>query len=375
MPESAYRRMARGGNALPLGIFTGGCLLVIAVHPDRFSGWALWALGPEIFYLAYLLAFRTPPEDLRVGAASAVVVGYSAGYGLVAGLGDESYTDIARLVYLFLPALGLAAMLACLVIVEFIAAFVGVRSASLGSEETAATTAAPTPGHALLVAALVMGGWATFAMTGWGSPKVAVAEDGDGGVSPLVAEVRCDGNDTHLLTPTVVTRRDGVHVRINNRSGGEVELEYEIDGGSGGGGGELVPAGVSERLISFPAETIGVACREKGRSSPSKYATMKVIDPGDKAKSPQVECGQGTSEYRDFDAVSDADPLAAARSYMRDRHLLRPGDVLEKAVGPGPEFPVVLLLRNGRAVASLWFSPGADGQDFALNHVTVCKGI
>jgi hypothetical protein len=360
---------------LPLGVFAGGCLLVIAVHPDRFSGWALWALGPELFYLAYLLVFRAPPQRLRVRAASAVAVGYSAVYGLAAGLGDESYTDVARLVYLFLPAVGLAAMLACLVIVEFVAAFVVMRSASPSTEEAGQTRATPAPGRAMLVAALVVGGWATFALTGWASPKVVVANVSRDAPPPLVAEVRCDGNDTYVLAPTVVTQRDGVHLRIDNRSGGDVELEYEIDGGSGGGGGELLPPGVSERLISFPAETVGVACREESRSSPSKYATMKVIDPGGKAKSPQVECDQGTSESPDFDVVSDADPLVAARTYLQDRDLLRPDDVLEKAVGPGPEFPVVLVLRDGRAVASLWFSPGAEGQAFALNHVTVCEGI
>lgn len=359
---------------MPLAVFAGGCLLVIAVHPDRFSGWALWALAPELFYLAYLLAFRTPPQSLRVAVASAVAVGYSALYGLVAGLGDESYTAIARLAYLFLPGLGLAAMLACLVVVEVIAAFVVVRSMSLGAEKTRPSRATPTPGRSLLVAALVMGGWATFAITGWGSPKVVVAGEAADARPPYVAEVRCQGNDTYLLTPKVATRQDGVHVRIENRSEGEVEFVYKIDGGSGGGGGELLPRGVSDVLISFPAEKVGVACRDTGRSSPSDYATVRVVDPRDRAKSPQVECERASSEYPGHDSALGSNPVSAARSYLRARSLLRPRDVLEQAVGPGPEFPVVLLIRDGRAVASLWFSSGVEGQGLTLDRVSVCEG-
>jgi hypothetical protein len=57
-------------------------------------------------------------------------------------------------------------------------------------------------------------------------------------------------------------------VRIANRTDDELWLEYEIDGGSGGGGGELVPPGISERVISIPARSIGVALHQaRGRNS------------------------------------------------------------------------------------------------------------
>jgi len=370
MPTSGNRRTGGPGGWLPPAVFAGGSLLVVAVHPDRFSGWALWALSPVLLYLAYLLVFRTPPQTLRVWAASAVAVGYSAAYGLAAGVGDESFTDVARLVYVFLPALGLAGILACLVVVELVAAALSVRSPAEGVEPPPPRRA-PSAGRSLAVAALVIGAWGTFAVTGWGSPKVVVAA-GDGGEPPTVAEVRCVGDDTHLLTPVVVTQPDGVHLRIENSKPGEVELEYEVDGGSGGGGGEVLPPGVSHRVVPFAADSVGVACVVGGRGV-SAYAAMTVLDPADRARPPQVDCAQSTSDSPGRDAVSGTDPVAAARTYLRDQDLLRPEDVLHPAAGPAPEFPVVLLLRRGRALASLRFSPG-EGRSFTLESADVCEG-
>jgi hypothetical protein len=324
-----------------------------------------------LLYLAYLLVFRTPPQTLRVWAASAVAVGYSAAYGLAAGVGDESFTDVARLVYVFLPALGLAGILACFAVVELVAAAVSLRSPSEGVEPPPPRRGPPSAGRSLVVAALVLGAWSTFAVTGWGSPKVVVAAD-DGGAPPTVAEVRCEGDDTHLLTPVVVTQPDGVHLRIENRKPGAVELEYEVDGGSGGGGGEVLPPGVSHRVVPFAADTVGVAC-VVGSGGVSAYAAMTVLDPADRARPPQVDCARSTSDSPGGDAVSGTDPVAAARIYLRDRDLLRPGDVLHQAAGPAPEFPVVLLVRRGRALASLRFSPG-QGRSFTLESADVCAG-
>lgn len=372
MPIPGHRRTGGPGGWLPPAVFAGGSLLVVAVHPDRFSGWALWALSPELLYLAYLLVFRTPPQTVRVWAASAVAVGYSAAYGLAAGVGDESFTDVARLVYVFLPALGLAGILACLVVVELVAAAaVSLRSPAVGLESSPPRRGPPSARRSLAVAALVLGAWGTFAVTGWGSPKVVVAA-GDGGEPPTVAEVRCEGDDTHLFTPVVVTRPDGVHLRIENRKPGEVELEYEVDGGSGGGGGEVLPPGVSHRVVRFAAERVGVACVVGGRGV-SEYAAMTVLDPADRARPPQVDCARSTSDSPGRDAVSGTDAVAAARTYLRDRDLLRPGDVLHPAAGPVPEFSVVLLLRRGRALASLRFSSG-EGRTFTLESADVCEG-
>jgi hypothetical protein len=44
------------------------------------------------------------------------------------------------------------------------------------------------------------------------------------------------------------------------------------------GGGELLARGVSERLISIRASSIGVACSQQGKGSASEYATIAIVD-------------------------------------------------------------------------------------------------
>jgi hypothetical protein len=273
MARRAEPEAAKGW--LGLGVFAGGLLLVLAVHPERFSGWALWALSPLFVYFAYLLTFRGPPQRTRMYVAAAVAGGYSGIYGLTAGFGDESYTDLARAVYLFLPALGLLAMIVCIPVVELLGALATARSERQGGESRAPLNALPF-GPAVLVATALIGAWTTVALTGWASPKVVVASDEANGPA-LVARVRCEGGDTHLLTPTALRLQDGVHVRIDNRTDGELWLEYEIDGGAHGGGAELIAPGVSERLISIPGRSIGVVCSQEGNGNASAYATMVVV--------------------------------------------------------------------------------------------------
>jgi hypothetical protein len=217
-------------------------------------------------------------------AAAVAAGGYSAVYGLAAGLGDESYTDVARAVYLFLPALGLLALIACIPLVEFHSALATARSEPEGRRGTASFDALPVA-PAALVAAALMGGWATFALTGWASPKVFVAQD-EGQGPALVARVRCDGDDTYLLTPTAVRHEDGVHVRVANRTDRERWLEYEIDGGAHGGGAELVVPGAAEFLISIPGNSIGLACSRQGNGDASDYATIAVVEADVAAASP-----------------------------------------------------------------------------------------
>jgi hypothetical protein len=271
------RPTVRTNSSFGVGVFAGGFVVVLAVHPDRFSGWALCALSPLFVHFVYSLVFRTPPERVRMQVASAVAGGYSLVYGLAAGFGDESYTDVARVVYLFLPALGLLALIACIPLVELHGALVAARAARAADTGTASFDAFPV-GRAAIVAAALLGGWTTFALAGWTSPKVVVARD-EGKDPALVARVRCEGRDTYLLTPAVVRHDDGVHVRIDNRTGGERWLEYEIDGGAHGGGAELVPPGASERRITLPATTIGVVCSKEGNGDASDYARLAVTAP------------------------------------------------------------------------------------------------
>lgn len=95
---------------------------IVAFHPEPFSGWPLWALAPNVLGFVYLAIYRAPPRQFRVRAVALTVGVYGMLYALAAGVGDESYADVARLVYLELPALGIVALFACYVVIEGVAA-------------------------------------------------------------------------------------------------------------------------------------------------------------------------------------------------------------------------------------------------------------
>lgn len=254
-----------------VAIFLGGFTLVLSVHPDRWSGWALWAVSPLLLYFLYLLVFRGPPQRLRLLVAGSVVSGYGLIYGLAAGFSDESYKGIARLVYLGLPALGLLALIACIPIVELAGAIAMTRTKSTESRQSF---------EALPVQYAVLGGtvvaiWAALMVSGWSGPNVAVVGD-FGGEPAAVAEVRCAGEDTLLSTPTVVRQSDGIHVQITNAGDEDIWIEYVVDNGSGGGGGELVGPGISARVIHLPASSIGFACTQRGDGTAAEHATAVV---------------------------------------------------------------------------------------------------
>lgn len=248
-------------------------MLVLATHPDRFSGWALWASSPVFAYFLYLLVFRGPPANMRLYASSAAVTGYVVVYALTAGLGDESYGVVAQAVYLFLPALGLIALLACVPVVELVGAITAARSEPTSGPRLDAFPLRP----ALFLGAALAGTWATVAIAGWADARTVVIHHG--GPAAAVARVQCAGEDTYLSTPTVVRQADGVHVEVENHLETAVWLEYDIDGGTGGGGAEIAAPGVSSHVIFFPAGSIGVACTERGDGTASRHATMKVVAP------------------------------------------------------------------------------------------------
>jgi hypothetical protein len=204
---------------------------------------------------------------------------------------------------------------------------------------------------------------------------------------PSIAAVTCDGEHTSPETSIVRAHRDGVHVRLTNSSGGRLVLNYSIDRSSGGGGDVIVPAGVSEQVIPFAASTVGFKClREEEDDKTMDFAlefeSIKVVDPQGQAKAAQpLSCRPNSSSQdspsseRDGSLVG-ADPIRLTKSYLRDRGLLEPGDAVEAAVSPGPEFPVVRFVRDGRVIGAFWFAQRTpESDDFSLDAVRLCPSL
>ena len=70
------------------------------------------------------------------------------------------------------------------------------------------------------------------------------------------AQVVCDGDGVHVLTPRVESRPDGVHLAIDNRLEGNVDLSVDHAGGVGWS----VPTGESKRVAKVPPGKIKIVC-------------------------------------------------------------------------------------------------------------------
>lgn len=333
-------------------VLVAGTAVIVATHPEPFSSWGAWALSPLVVYWVALVVGRG--MAFTTTATAAYVLLFSA----VAGLGDESYTVIARLVYLVLPLVGVLG----LVIVATGAASIAVV---LGRDRRGPRL--PTRRASLVTGAAVAATWVLAGQ--FLRPEVVVAERGPG-APPSIAVVRCAGDDTYLLTPDVRTQTDGVHVTVTNEGDREIELSYEIDDGGGGGGGDVLAPGTRTLVVPFAAETVGFACLDK-RPDTSAYATARVFDPQNVAREPQVSCTRSRRQVLDGSPTSDV--VQAARRVMRVRGLVDDGDRVVPAVAIAAEFPVVLLLRDDRAIAMVSFT-SVEGGRYVATDLDLCSG-
>ena len=164
---------------------------------------------------------------------------------------------------------------------------------------------------------------------------------------PTVAELVCPS--TRLLTPAVRGQPDGVHVRVVNEAGRDLELDYEITRGGTGGGGEGVPPGTSEHVLPFAAEAMSLGCSAEALDR----VELRIV--GNEAKSPELECAAYTrNPPAPPKALEGGDPVAVTRRFLRSRGL-RATDVVESAVPIAGEFATVRVVRKGRVVAAVWF--------------------
>jgi hypothetical protein len=140
---------------------------------------------------------------------------------------------------------------------------------------------------------------------------------------PDTLEVRCDGETTEALTPSVRARSDGVHLVIRNSTDRELLMQWD-SGGDGVGPGEttirlpILPG--SSRFRCLPMSDDLDPGIEGG------WARFEVLAP-EGWVSPELDCpsgGYGGAVDYVPGARGVQDPLGDARATFRD-----PGTVLE----------------------------------------------
>jgi hypothetical protein len=184
-------------------------------------------------------------------------------------------------------------------------------------------------------------------------PPSPSAADAPGVVETL--EVRCDGETTEVLTPTVQARSDGVHIRVMNTAAADVLIQWEL-GGDG--------ASPGESLWSFPILPGPARFRclpstdDVDPGAPGGWASFEVLA-FEGWVSPELEC-PGTMYGGVVDYVEGArgveDPLSDAEEQFRLE-----GTAKEAGYRSVDERTVVNLTADGPKESLVYISDGAGG--------------
>ncbi|HXF71030.1 MAG TPA: hypothetical protein VNO79_00270 [Actinomycetota bacterium] len=200
---------------------------------------------------------------------------------------------------------------------------------------------------------------------------------------PSVLEVVCDGSSTTVVNARVKLLPDGVHLRVDNRSGGP--LSVSVRAGGRGLFGVRVPAGVSEPEPSqgggwpVPPGVASVGCFPRGQDQgdTSAYAAFEVVDPEGLWVPWDLQC-RGTAVTAAIDQAEPqgvpGDPVEVAREALAPYvGKLGPADTLERAGLPEQVPVVVRLSRDGRTVATVELWPDEEGGGWVVSTVSVCE--
>ena len=194
---------------------------------------------------------------------------------------------------------------------------------------------------------------------------------------PDVARISCGPAGAKVLTPRVSPQRDGIHLRLEGESGKTVS--YLVQTTTGEGEGDNGPSG-SEVVVTLPPESLSVSCIDSGRdAAQTKRATLDVVDSAGVWTSTQLGPSCGESVRLAIDSFSNAtgehgqlDELG--RGYLRERGVLKPGDVVARAGYPGERNPPVSLVRDGKTMAVLSYIRAEDG-GWQLTGVNACSDL
>lgn len=202
---------------------------------------------------------------------------------------------------------------------------------------------------------------------------------------PSVLEVACDGTATTVATARVRLLPDGVHLRVDNRSG--EPLSVSVRAGGRTLFGVRVPPGVSQPEPSqgggwpVPPGVASVGCFPGGRDQgeTSAYATFEVVDPDGLWVPWDLEC-RGTAVTAAIDQAEPrgvpGEPVDVAREalapYVGE---LGPADALERAGLPAQVPVVVRLTRGGRTVATVELWPDEERTGWVVSTLSVCEDV
>ncbi len=200
---------------------------------------------------------------------------------------------------------------------------------------------------ALLVLATVLAGCADPAPAG-DAPSSAAPSDA---TALAVIECGADGSTT-IRTPRVSAQADGVHVRV---------VSHLDEPASINGWGFDVDSGASRWTLGSRPGVVQTACwpfSDHGNEEPATQP-IEILDASGLFVDGELDCEGGVSMGWTADYASppdeDAPPITPeeARSELRG---LRPSDEVRYAGYPEDPDPSIIVVRDGRVIASIGFA-------------------
>jgi hypothetical protein len=168
-----------------------------------------------------------------------------------------------------------------------------------------------------------------------------------------------------IETPAVKPRRDGVHLRVVNETG--MDLDFSIEDPSEGGMGTGAPPGRSPHVADLHPGTVSISCYDAYTEDGSEVAqaSLEIVDEDGIWVSTRLQCESEFAFSQNIGHVSGArgksDPLAAAKEPLEG--YMQEGDVVEPAGYPDTPERIYCLVRAGNVLAtvSLWRTGPAAG--------------
>ena len=195
---------------------------------------------------------------------------------------------------------------------------------------------------------------------------------------PRGLDVRCEAATTVVSTKTVAAQRDGLHLRVTDRSGRSgTYLNFQSARGEqiGIGGGDPVSPGTSSRVLLVPPGTVSLNCAYDSGTVEATAVEVDVQDPGQYFRTTTLaDLGcppSGTSPTWASGAGVGKTPAAAIRALLAqvDR-----GEDLRARAAPigyvGAASLTYLIEKDNRPWATAVVSPSR--QQFSANMDQIC---
>lgn len=186
---------------------------------------------------------------------------------------------------------------------------------------------------------------------------------------PSVASLTCGAGGVRLGSSSVLAQADGVHFEVENETAGRLALDV------GQSYGASIAPGRWAGTFPVPPGVVGVDCRVPGTAPASPSVRLRIDDPSRLWFSPVLSCPEGDLINHPMPlAFRLGTPVEIAREGMKGE---RAGDQFRSAGYPAQSPALVLLVRDGRAIALARLSSlsaSASGSAWALQSIATCPG-